>query len=112
MGPLLIVLLQPAIQTSLQLFEGRVQFLAKHHAVKLILHGAMKSFADAIGRRRFRSRPAVIDVLHCQIELILMMLALAAVLGSTICQNAQQGSMSAATSAFLRSYSFANATFV
>jgi hypothetical protein len=35
----------------------------------------------------------VIDILHRQVELILVMLALAAVLGSAVGQNAQQGNL-------------------
>src|SRR3954451_24771022 len=73
-----------------QLLQGRVQLLAKGDTVKLILHGAMEAFTDAVGLRRLGSSSAVIDVLHRQIQLIFVMLALAAVLGSAIGQDAQQ----------------------
>jgi len=92
-GPLLIVLLQPPIQIGLQLLQGRVQLLTKRHTVKLILQGAMESFADPIRLRRFCAGPTVIDILHCQVELVFVVLTLAAVLRSAVRQNAQQGNL-------------------
>src|SRR4051794_35229068 len=59
--------------------QGRVQFLAKRHAVKLVLHRAMESFADAVSLRRFCPGATVIDILYRQVELIFVMLTLAAV---------------------------------
>ena len=85
----------------------------------------MEAFTDAVGLRRLGSSSAVIDIFHGQIQLIFVMLTLPAVLGSAIGQNAQPWNLLlfeegqnmivqqvGATSAFLRSYSLAKATFV
>jgi hypothetical protein len=86
----LIVLFEPGIEVILQLLQRRVELFAKGHAIEFILHCAVEPFTDAVGLRRLSSRSAVINVFHRQIELIFVMLTLAAVLGSAIGQNAQQ----------------------
>lgn len=79
----LIVLFQPRVEIVLLLLYGRIQLLAKGHAAKLTLHGAMKPFTDPVGLRRLGSSSTVIDLLYCQIQLI-RDAQLAAVLGSAI----------------------------
>src|SRR6476469_10038939 len=86
----LIVLFEPGIEVILQLLQGSVEFFAKGYAVEFVLHRAVEPFTDAVGLRRLSSRSAVINVFHRQIELIFMMLRLAAVLGSAIGKNAKQ----------------------
>ena len=121
----LIVLFQPSVEIVLRLLQGRIELFAKGYAVEFILHGAMEAFTDAVGLRRLGSSSAVIDIFHGQIQLIFVMLTLPAVLGSAIGQNAQPWNLLlfeegqnmivqqvGATSAFLRSYSLAKATFV
>jgi hypothetical protein len=50
----------------------------------------MQALADAVGLRMLGFRPRVIDVLYRQIELVFVMLTLAAVFRSSIRQDAQQ----------------------
>ena len=78
MRPRLIIFAEPGICISLQLLQARIELLAKRHTVELILHGAMKAFADPVGLRRSSFRLGVIDIFDRQIELILVVLALAA----------------------------------
>jgi hypothetical protein len=49
----------------------QVELFAKRDAIELFLQGAMEALADAIGLRRLGFRAGVVDVLYCQIELIL-----------------------------------------
>ena len=51
---------------------------------------AVEALADAVGLRELSFGAGVIDVLHRQIELVLVMLALAAVFRAAIGENAQQ----------------------
>lgn len=51
-GPLAVVLKQPFIQISQQVFQRSIQFFAERNLIELILNGAMKPFADAVGLRR------------------------------------------------------------
>jgi len=50
----------------------------------------MEALADAIGRRRLGFRAGVVDVLYCQIELILVAFPVATVLRATVGQHPQQ----------------------
>jgi hypothetical protein len=50
MGPLLVVLDQPAIQIGLQLVDRAVDLLAERDAVELVKQRAMKALADPIIR--------------------------------------------------------------
>ena len=51
MGPIFIVLVQPPIHVGLQMLQAAVQLLAERDAIKLILHGPMEPFANAVGLR-------------------------------------------------------------
>src|SRR5919201_4402164 len=90
MGPAFVVLLEPFVGVRLKVLESRVQALPERDAVELLLHSAVEAFADAIGLRRVSFGLGMIDVLHREIELILMMLAVAAVLRPAVRENAQQ----------------------
>src|SRR5687767_3443495 len=87
MRPLLIVLLQPVIDVGLQILDRTIQPLTKGHAIELILHRAMKSFTDTVGLGRVSLGSGMIDILHRKVELVFVMFAVAAILGSTIGQD-------------------------
>jgi hypothetical protein len=85
----------------------------------------MEALADAVGLWVPDLGPTVVDILDRQVQLVLVMLTLAAIFRTAIREHAQQRtfcsskngstrslSISAATRAFLRSYSFAKATLV
>src|SRR5436305_6531954 len=82
MGTLLIVLAQPVIEVRLQLIQVAIKLLTEGRAVELFLHRAVEAFADAVGLRRLGLRPRMIDILHRQIELVLVCFAVAAVFGA------------------------------
>jgi hypothetical protein len=67
MWPLLIVLFQPPIKIHLKLLERRVEFLAKGHAVELILNRFVETFANAVGLWMLRFRSGVINILNSQV---------------------------------------------
>src|SRR6476659_2561991 len=83
-GALPIVLTQPYIEIRLKLLERSVKLFTKRDAVKLFLDRAMEAFADAISLRRLRLCSGVIYILQRQIELILVGVATAAVLGTAV----------------------------
>ena len=68
--PDLVVLTDPLIQIGLQRLERRIDLLAKRHAIKLIEHGFLETFADAIGLRMFHFRPRMFDVLDPEVQLV------------------------------------------
>ena len=84
MGSLFVVLFEPLIEIGLQLVDGLVKLLSKRHSVKLIEHGLMKSLADPIGLRTFGLGTRVIDILQGQVQLVLVMLRVAAILRAPI----------------------------
>jgi hypothetical protein len=86
MGPLLVVLLQPTIQVSLQFLQCPIDLLPERDTIEFMEHSLMEPFADPVGLRMPGLRSRVIDILDRQIEFILMALWRAAVLGSSICQ--------------------------
>jgi hypothetical protein len=87
MRPAFIVFRHPGVDVALQLLQARIQPLPERYAVELVLHRAMETFADAIGLRRPRLGLGMVDILNRQVELILVVFPLAAVLGSAAGQN-------------------------
>ena len=82
MRPVLIVLREPRIQVSLQFLEPVIQLLAKCHAIKLILDGAVETLANSVGLRRVRLRLGMVDILDSQIQLVLVMFPIPAIFGT------------------------------
>src|SRR5690242_13534603 len=72
MGPLLVVLLQPAIQVGLPFLQCPIDFLPERHAIELIEHGLLESFTDSVRLRMPGLRPCVIDILDGQVQFIHM----------------------------------------
>ena len=84
MRPHFIVLTDPGIGIHLQLFKAVIESLAERHAVELILDRSMEALTNAVRLRGIRLCFRVVDVLHCEIELVFVMLPVAAVLRSAI----------------------------
>ncbi len=63
--------------------------LAESHTVELVLEGFVEALADPVGLGASRPGAGMIDVLDGQVQLVLMMLAAAAVFGTPIGQQAQ-----------------------
>lgn len=84
-----IVLGEPILQVRLQFLQTGIELLAKGGGVELFLNGAMEAFTDTIGLRMARLSAAVVDVLHRQIQFVLVVLALPAVLRAAIGEHTQ-----------------------
>ena len=70
------------------MLERRIELLAKRHAIKFVLDSLVKAFTNTIGLRVLGLRAGVVDILHREIELIFVVLALTAIFGPAIGQNA------------------------
>jgi len=75
-----VVGINPMIHILLQLFHARVKLLAKDNLIKLFQTRAVKPLTDAIDLGGFGLGPSVVNVLNCQVQLVLVMLDVAAVL--------------------------------
>ena len=85
-----VVRRHPNIEIILQLVDGSIDLLAERHTVELIEHGSMEALADSVGLRALGLGPRMIDVLDGEIELVVVMLGVAAILGATIRQHPAQ----------------------
>jgi transposase-like protein len=90
MGSFFVVELEPLIQIGLQLFDRFVELLAKRHSIELVEHRFVKPLADPIGLRTLRLGARVIDVLQGQVQLVLVMLRITAILRAPIGQHSEQ----------------------
>lgn len=75
-------------QLGLQSINGRVDFLAADKAMVFC-----KRIDDAIGLWRLGHGARVVNVFHGHIELVLVVLGTAAILGATVGEHAQQGNI-------------------
>src|SRR5208337_1786614 len=90
MRPVSIELFDPPIEIGLQLCDGAIKLFAEGDAIELVQHGFVEPLHDSIGLRAFGFRAGVIDVLDGKIELVVMVLGIAAIFGSAIGQHALQ----------------------
>src|SRR6478752_1150655 len=79
-----VVRRHPNVEIILQLVDGSIDFLAERHAIELVEHGSMEPLADSVGLR------ALGLVLDGEIELVIVMLGVAAILGAAIRQHPTQ----------------------
>ncbi|KAA6313398.1 hypothetical protein EZS27_035824 [termite gut metagenome] len=120
---IVIIILCPQVNISLQVFQGSIYLLSESCTIKLILHCPAEAFAS-VCLRTFSLCFAVFHVLYGKIELIFVVLWLRNIhsiyrlrYASRVCHTCQKNGMtvslsiSAAVKAVLRSYSLANATF-
>ena len=77
--PLTVVPRRPDVQIRLQLLDGLVEPLAEGHRIELLLHRLVKALAHAVGLRPPHLRPAVVNVLGSQVQLVLVVLPVATV---------------------------------
>ena len=85
-----VVLLHPNIEIGLQLVDGPINFLAERHAIELVEYGSMEALADSIGLWALGLGAGVIDVLDGEIELVVVMLGVTAILRAAIGQHPAQ----------------------
>ena len=74
----------------MQLADRAVDFLAEGDAVELVEHGLVEPLNNSIRLRAFGLGARVIDILERQVELIFMMLGIAAIFRATIGQHAAE----------------------
>ena len=85
-----VVALDPLIQIGLQLFDRCIDLFAKRDLVELFQNRLVESLTDAVGLRALRFTLGVIDVFQREIQLVLVLVFLAAVFRSTVSQDSQQ----------------------
>src|SRR6266568_1173382 len=87
MWPRLIVFAKPQIKIGLQLVDRTIHLFAEGDAVELVEHGLVEALADAVGLRALGLGPRMVDVLDGKIELVLVMLWIAAIFRAPIGQH-------------------------
>ena len=90
MGPIMVVAMDPLIEIDLTVFYGFIDSFAKSDFVKLVKYRFLEAFTDTDGLWALCFGFGLINVTHSQIQLIVMLLGLAAVFGSSIGEDPQQ----------------------
>src|SRR5579884_2287764 len=85
-----IVLCEPGVKVGLQIVDCAIELLAEGHPIELVERGRVEALADAVGLRALRLGAGMVDVLHRQVELVLVMLGPAAILRAAIGQHTTQ----------------------
>jgi hypothetical protein len=89
-GPLLVVLLQPVIQVGLQLVQGPIDLLPERHPIQFVQHRLVEPFTDPVGLGMPGLRAGVIDVLHREVQFILVAFGCPAVFRAAIREHSVQ----------------------
>jgi hypothetical protein len=84
MRPLLVVFGEPRIEIAMQLRDGAIELPVECKAIELVEQCFVKALADTVGLRAPRFGARVIDVLDREVELVLVMVGLAAEFSATI----------------------------
>ena len=87
MCSILVLVANPAIQIGLQFLQRGVRLAPEGHPVKLIQNCFVEAFADAVCLRVKRLGFGVLNVIERQVELVIMRLWLATILGASIGEN-------------------------
>ena len=90
MGSLVVVPFYPCIEILLQGIDAFIELLAEGNSVELFLHRSVKPLANAVRLRTLCFRLRVIDVLDGHVELVFMLLPLAALLCAPVRQYTKQ----------------------
>src|SRR5579863_7506513 len=85
-----LVALDPAIKIDLEIGDRAVDLLAKGDAIELIEHRLVEPLNDAIRLRALGLGARMVDILERQIELIFVMLRVAAIFRAAIGQHAAE----------------------
>lgn len=82
-----VVLLDPGVEIDLQFIDCPVDFLSERNPIELIEYGSVEALA---GLRALGLGARVIDVLDREVQLVFVMLGVAAILGTAIGQHPAQ----------------------
>src|ERR1700691_5355232 len=85
-----VVAPDPIIEVALQLGDGAVNLLAKGDAIELIEHRLVEPLDDAIRLRDLGLGARMVDILERQVELIFVVLGVAAIFRAAISQHAAE----------------------
>ena len=88
MWPRLIVSRDPRIQVGLQLVDRTVHLFAERYTIEFVEHGLVEPFTDAVGLRALGLGARVIDVLDCEIQLVLVPFGIATELAAAVGEHA------------------------
>jgi hypothetical protein len=80
----------PKAGFGLQLVDRTIHLLAERDSVEFVEHGLVKALTNAVGLRALGLGARVIDVLNCEIELVLVPFGIAAELTPAIGQDAEK----------------------
>ena len=80
----------PFVEIVLQFFERSVDLLSKCNLIELFENRSVESFADAVGLRALCFRLSVINVLDGEVQLIVVLIRLSAILGAAVGEHAKQ----------------------
>ncbi len=86
MGSLIIIVSQPFIKIRLQCIESAIQLFPERHLIKFLQYRSVEPFADAVCLRRHGFGFRVVDIIYCQIKLVIMLLYFATVLCTPVGQ--------------------------
>jgi len=87
MRTLLVVFLDPPVEIGLQLLQHLIDLLPKRHAIELDHHRLVEPFTNPVGPQVPGLGPRVIDVLHRQVQFVLMAFWHPAVLRAAIFED-------------------------
>ena len=82
-----VVIHHPFIQIVLQLFNGLVNLAPECHLVELRQDGFVETLANTVGLRMIGFRFGMLNVIECQVELVIVILRSAAIFGATVGQD-------------------------
>ena len=82
-----VVIHHPFIQIELQLFNGLVNLAPECYLVELLQDGFVETLANTVGLRMIGFRFGMLNVIECQIELVIVILRSAAIFGATVGQD-------------------------
>jgi hypothetical protein len=88
---LFIVLLQPNVKINLNLLKSLIDLPSECHLIKLIDYHAMESLTDSVRPRMPNIRLGVLNIPHRQIELKVLRVRPATILGAPVGEDANHG---------------------
>src|SRR6202021_487207 len=90
MWPFLVVSLGPGIEVGLKFGDRSIDLLAEDDAIELIEHRLVEPLNDPIGLGPLGCGVRMVDILERQIELVFVMLGVAAIFRAAIGQHAAE----------------------
>src|SRR6201982_44431 len=90
MRPVLIVTLDPGIEVGLEFGDRLIDLLAEDDAIELTEHRLVEPLNDAIRLRALGLGARMVDILERQIELVFVVLGVAAIFRAAIGQHAAE----------------------